>query len=64
MKKEQELIKFTQRDPIPFQKIGDIQVVLQAYDIQQQFSSQIQNTSNMIQQLQVPSQIQYNLGIP
>ena len=49
-------MKFTQQNQIPFQQ-EDPQVMLQAFDIQQQFSSQVQNTSRMIQQFQMPPQI-------
>jgi len=58
------LIKFTQQYQAPFQQVGNPQVALQASSSQQQFLPQIQNTSRMTQQFQVPPQIQYTLGMP
>ena len=52
----QGLVKFTQQHQIPFQW-EDPQAVLQTSNIQQQFPSQIQNTSKIVQQFQMPPQI-------
>ena len=38
--------------------------MLQTSNIQQQFTSQVQNTLGIVQQFQMPPQIQYTLGMP
>lgn len=37
---------------------------MQTYNVQQPFPSQVQNTSGMVQQLQMQPQIKYTLGMP
>jgi len=55
-KKDRELIKFTQQYQAPFQQVENPQAALQVSNSQQQFPPQIQNTSGMTQQFQMPPQ--------